>query len=105
MPIVLYRYIQQWCQEHGWTDLFIEQRQFWAFPPGSFIPVPVPARAIERFYTKYRPTPQAKALSLSVAAVALGTAVLTALTLSPVPLLLGFGFCAITVALLEPEYL
>jgi hypothetical protein len=105
MPIVLYRYIQQWCQEHGWTDLFIEQRQFWAFPPGSFIPVPVPASAVKRFYAKYRPTTQVRVLSLSVMGVALGAVVLTVLTLSPVPLLLGFGCCAIAVALLEPEYI
>jgi hypothetical protein len=105
MPIVLYRYIQQWCQEHGWTNLFIEQRQFWAFPPGSFVPVPVPTSAIERFYAKYRPTTQTRVLNLSVMGVALGSVMLTALTLSPIPLLLGFGCCAIVVALLEPEYI
>jgi hypothetical protein len=105
MPIVLYRYIQQWCQEHGWTDLFIEQRQFWAFPPGSFIPVPVPTSALKRFYAKQYPTRQAKVLSLSVVGAALGAVTIAALTLSPVPLLLGFGCCAIAVALLEPEYI
>jgi hypothetical protein len=105
MPRVLHRYIQQWCQEHGWTDLFIEQRQFWAFPPGSFIPVPVPTSAIKRFYANQYPTRQAKVLSLSVVGAALGAVTITALTLSPVPLLLGFGCCAIAVALLEPEYI
>jgi hypothetical protein len=105
MPRVLYRHIQQWCQEHGWTDLFIEQRQFWAFPPGSFIPVPIPASAIKHFYAQHYSSPQAKILSLSVVGVALGAVMTTALTLSPIPLLLGFGCCAIAVALLEPEYI
>ncbi|MCG9893082.1 MAG: hypothetical protein MH252_18665 [Thermosynechococcaceae cyanobacterium MS004] len=105
MPNVLYQYLQHWCQEQGWTDLFIEHRQFWAFPPGSFMPVPVPRSAIERFYDKHTLSPQAKILSLAVLVLALGAIAWTALTLSPIPLLLGFACCAIAVGLQEPEYL
>jgi hypothetical protein len=104
MPRVLYQFIQQWCKEHNWTDLFVEQQQFWAFPPDSFIPVPIPVSAIERFYAKRRSAPRFKVTSLSAVGAALSTVALTMLTFSPVPLLLGFGCCVIAVALLEPDY-
>jgi hypothetical protein len=103
MPKVLHQYIQQWCQEHGWTDLFVEQRQFWAFPPGSVLPVPVPTRALEGFYNEREMTPQVGLLNLCSIGVALCAILLTVITLSPVPLLAAFGCCAIAVALLEEE--
>ena len=105
MPKVLHRYIQQWCQEHGWTDLFVEQRQFWAFPPGAVIPVPVPIQALEGFYAEQEMTPQVGLLNLSSIGAALSAVFLTVLTLSPIPLLAAFGCCAIAVALLEEEYI
>jgi hypothetical protein len=103
MPKVLHQYIQQWCQEHGWTDLFVEQRQFWAFPPGAVLPVPVPTQALERFYAEREMTPQVGLLNLSSIGAALSAVLLTVLTLSPIPLLAAFGCCAIAVALLEEE--
>jgi hypothetical protein len=24
-------WIQEWCQENGWTDLFTVRREYWAF--------------------------------------------------------------------------
>jgi hypothetical protein len=105
MSRVLHQYIQQWCQAHGWTDLFVEQRQFWAFPPGSVLPVPVPTYALEGFYSAYEMTPQVGLLNLSSMGVTLGAVLLTVVTLSPVPLLVAFGYCAIAVALLEEDRL
>lgn len=40
------QWIADWCQEHGWTDVFIECRQFWAFPPGAVLPQPIPAEVL-----------------------------------------------------------
>jgi hypothetical protein len=102
---VLHQYIQQWCQEHGWTDLFVEQRQFWAFPPGSVLPVPVPTHALEGFYRTYEMSPQVGLLNLSSITITLVAVLLTVVTLSPVPLLIAFGYCAIAVALLEEDRL
>jgi hypothetical protein len=103
MPRVLHQYIQQWCQENGWTDLFVEQRQFWAFPPNAVLPVPVPTQALKGFYAEREMTPQVGLLNLSALGAALGAVFLTVFTLSPVPLLAAFGCCAIAVALLEEE--
>ncbi|WP_404784800.1 hypothetical protein [Altericista sp. CCNU0014] len=105
MPRVLHQYIQQWCQEHGWTDLFVEQRQFWAFPPGSVLPVPVPTHALEGFYSEREMSPHVCLLSLSSIGLSLLSVFLTVRTLSPVPLLAAFGCCAIAAALLEEERL
>jgi len=39
--------IQKWCKNSGWTDLFVQEGQFYAFPPGAVIPLPVPTEAIK----------------------------------------------------------
>jgi len=39
--------IQKWCENSGWTDLFVQEGQFYAFPPGAVIPLPVPTEAIK----------------------------------------------------------
>lgn len=83
--------------------MFIEQRQFWAFPPGSVLPVPVPTHAIEGFYSTREMLPQVGLLNLFSVGVTLGAVLLTVVTLSPVPLLLAFGCCAIAVAILEED--
>jgi hypothetical protein len=103
MPKVLHQYIQQWCQENGWTDLFVEQRQFWAFPPNAVLPVPVPTHALEGFYAEREMTPQVGLINLFSIGAALGAVFLTEFTQSPIPLLAAFGCCAIAVALLEEE--
>jgi hypothetical protein len=100
----LHQYIQQWCEDHGWTDLFMEQCQFWAFPPGSVIPSPVPSHALEKFYRIRKVPAPVKFLNISAFALALGSAVLTIWTGSPIPLVSAFGFCAIAVALAEEEW-
>lgn len=39
--------IQTWCENNGWTDYFIYNREFYAFPPNAVIPVPIPIRLIK----------------------------------------------------------
>lgn len=34
--------IRQWCEDNNWTDLFIHENKFYAFPPHAVIPLPVP---------------------------------------------------------------
>lgn len=41
------RHIKKWCENSGWTDSFVQKGQFYAFPPGAVIPLPVPTAAIE----------------------------------------------------------
>lgn len=28
-----------WCDQRGWTDLFVNECRFWAFPPGAVLPL------------------------------------------------------------------
>lgn len=34
--------VRQWCKDNNWTDLFIHENKFYAFPPHAVIPLPVP---------------------------------------------------------------
>ena len=34
--------VRQWCEKNNWTDLFIHENKFYAFPPHAVIPLPVP---------------------------------------------------------------
>lgn len=36
------QWIADWCEEHGWTDWFPQQRSYWAFPPHAVMPTPSP---------------------------------------------------------------
>ena len=34
------QWIEAWCVENGWTDLFIERGgNYWAFPPGGVMQI------------------------------------------------------------------
>lgn len=44
------RRIRQWCADNNWTDLFIHENKFYAFPPNAVIPLPVP---IEEYQTSH----------------------------------------------------
>ena len=37
---------QDWCNAHGWTDLFFQEGQFYGFPPSAVIPTPIPKEAL-----------------------------------------------------------
>jgi hypothetical protein len=39
--------IQTWCENNGWTDYFIHDGEFYAFPPEAVIPVPIPMQLIK----------------------------------------------------------
>jgi len=47
MDNLIERHIKKWCEDSGWTDLFVHQRQFYAFPPGAVVPLAVPTKVIE----------------------------------------------------------
>ena len=33
---------QKWCDSNGWTNMFIQEGKFYAFPPSAVIPQPLP---------------------------------------------------------------
>ncbi|MEM9136046.1 MAG: hypothetical protein AAGB01_01670, partial [Cyanobacteria bacterium P01_F01_bin.42] len=74
----LYPYLMQWCQENGWTDLFVERYEFWAFPPGSVLPLPLPNSVLEDIHSRHYGSLK---YSLSYAGVLLGTGIALALSI------------------------
>lgn len=42
MDKLLEKNLNRWCQDNGWTNLFTQEGQFYAFPPGAVIPLPLP---------------------------------------------------------------
>lgn len=37
---------QKWCESNGWTDMFIQSGEFYAFPPSAVIPQPLTESAL-----------------------------------------------------------
>ncbi len=96
-------WIQDWCQENGWTDLIIEGSQYWAFPPGAVMPEPIPTKVLRLIKVEKGLSTSEKIWSMAGIIVSVMGVILTYLMKSPMPLVLAFAFGAITVALLEVE--
>jgi hypothetical protein len=96
-------WITEWCQNNGWTDLFIERHQYWAFPPGAVIPEPIPPDVLSLIKEEKGQSTQEKGWSIAAVVVSVMAIVLSYVLQSPMPIVLAFGFAAITVALLEVE--
>ncbi|MEO0375027.1 MAG: hypothetical protein AAF329_10465 [Cyanobacteria bacterium P01_A01_bin.17] len=101
MPQSLTGYVVGWCQEHGWTDLFVDHYQYWAFPPGAVMPLPVPTDVFEDFQgSRSRTAKSFYGLILAVSAIA---AVCSWLQQSPMPLVFAFCISAMAVGLLDEQ--
>lgn len=46
----IYKSVQRWCSENGWTKPFRSEGQFWAFPPDAVAPslLPLGMRELQR---------------------------------------------------------
>jgi len=91
-----------WCQENGWTDLFIEQYRLWAFPPGGVMPLPLPEGALQEISLSSELSPRQVMSQALVFAAAVGSILTSFATHSPIALVVGFAACAIAVGLGEP---
>ncbi|HBB34769.1 MAG TPA: hypothetical protein DDZ80_15600 [Cyanobacteria bacterium UBA8803] len=96
-------WLQQWCYENGWTDLYIEGYQYWAFPPGAVIPEPIPPEALQLIKAEKGLSGQEKLWSIGAVIVTVIAAILSYFLKSPMPMGLAFAFAAVTVGLLEFE--
>lgn len=97
-------WIQDWCQENGWTDLFKERSLYWAFPPGAVMPEPIPVKVLKLIKAEKGLCTQER-IWLAIAAAITCLCILSIYsTQCPLPLVLAFAFNAITVAQLEVEY-
>jgi hypothetical protein len=101
MPQSLTGYVVGWCQEHGWTDLFIDHYQYWAFPPGAVMPLPVPTDVLQDFQSN-RPQ-NATPLYVLILLLSGIAAVCSWLQRSPMPLVFAFCISAMAVGLLDEQ--
>jgi hypothetical protein len=97
------QWIQDWCDENGWTDLFIDRRRYWAFPPGAVMPLPVPDTALQAVKGQ-------KGLSFAERmwmGAAIGVTLVASASsywlASPMPLVTAFVVCALIVANLDED--
>ncbi len=97
-------WIQEWCQENGWTDLFIERyNNYWAFPPGAVMPEPIPPHTLRLIKASKGFSQEERIWSTTAIIVAIVATILSYLTQCPLPLVFAFAFGAVTVAQLEVE--
>ncbi|MFP4009998.1 MAG: hypothetical protein ACLFV6_18665 [Spirulinaceae cyanobacterium] len=97
-------WIQDWCQENGWTDWFMEPlNHYWAFPPGAVMPEPIPVSTLRAIKQERGMCGEERSLAISATLATVTAIALSYLTQSPMPLVLAFAFDAITVGRLEVE--
>lgn len=39
----------KWCQKNGWKEPFLVEGKYWAYPPGGYIPLPLPVQPFSKF--------------------------------------------------------
>ncbi len=97
-------WIEEWCEDNGWTDLFMERyNNYWAFPPGAVMPEPIPSQVLkliklEKGFTCEEKIWSALAFMCTIAAIASSF-----FFKCPMPLVFAFAFDAVTMAQLEVE--
>lgn len=97
-------WIQEWCEENGWTDLFIERySNYWAFPPGAVIPEPIPPQTLRLIKAEKGLCGQERLWIVSAGIATLLSIIMSYLLKSPMPIVFAFAFGAVTVAKLEVD--
>jgi hypothetical protein len=97
-------WIQEWCDEHGWTDLIRERyNHYWAFPPHAVMPEPIPSKTLRLIKAEKGFCFEEKlwlGIAIAVSVLAVG---LTWGLRCPMPIVFAFALDAITAARLEVE--
>lgn len=97
-------WIREWCQDNGWTELFIERRNnYWAFPPNGVMPLPIPKETLLEIKAEKGFSDQEKLWLTIVSIVAIVAIIATCLFQCPMPLVCDFGFTAIVIPHFEWE--
>jgi hypothetical protein len=97
------QWIADWCVENGWTDWFREQSKYWAFPPNSVMPVPIPTSVLRTIKTEKGLSGDERFWCLTALGSACVAATLGYLMGSPMPLVLAFAYSALVFAHLEDD--
>jgi hypothetical protein len=97
------QWIEDWCQDNGWTDWFLERSRYWGFPPNAVMPMPIPSQAL-RSIKASRGLCFEERVWCGVAVCSAAIAIAASYVMSsPMPLLAAFAFCAIITAQMEDE--
>jgi hypothetical protein len=97
-------WIREWCEENGWTDLFLERgSNYWAFPPGAVIPEPIPPHVLRFIKSQKGFCGEEKSWIIAASTISLLSLLVSYLMKCPMPIVFAFAFDAITVAQLEVE--
>jgi hypothetical protein len=99
------KWIEEWCQDNGWTDWFLECSRYWAFPPNAVMPVPIPVQVLQTIKAQKGMCFEEKVWSLAAVVSAIAGGICTYYMASPMPLMAAFAFCAITAARMEDDAL
>lgn len=97
-------WVQEWCNDNGWTDLFRERyNHYWAFPPGAVMPEPIPQKALRLIKSEKGLSSDEQLWLIAAAIVSISAIAMSYLWLSPMPIVFAFAFDAITCAQMEVE--
>jgi hypothetical protein len=94
-------WIQEWCENNGWSDWFLEHRNYWAFPPHGVLPLPIPKESLMELKARKGYSLQEKIWLGTIIIVTLMGILSSYFTNSPMPLVFAFAITAIIVADLE----
>jgi hypothetical protein len=97
-------WIQEWCDNNGWTDLFQERyNNYWAFPPNAVMPEPIPQKVLRLIKSEKGFSSNEQFWLLAVALISTIAIVFSYYLMCPMPVMLAFAFDAITFARMECE--
>ncbi|MGQ9866658.1 MAG: hypothetical protein ACUVSQ_10345 [Pseudanabaenaceae cyanobacterium] len=98
-------WILEWCQDNGWTDLFMERPpNYWAFPPNAVMPEPIPVTVLRTIKAQKGLSQDERFWAIAAVTTAAIGALGSVLWQCPLPLVVAFAFCALAVARLEVEF-
>lgn len=99
-----YTWIEDWCRDNGWTELFVPQKNnYWAFPPNAVMPMPIPTQVLRQIKTEKGLSREERRWATIATSLAIFAAGLSYLAESPMPIVAAFAFCAFIVAHMEVE--
>ena len=97
-------WIDEWCQENGWTDLFVERCcNYWAFPPSSVMPLPIPDKTLRAIKNAKGMSDDEKSWTFAAIAISCLASIFSFILKNPLPMTCAFGCVAFIVGQLEIE--
>ena len=98
-------WIQEWCDTNGWPDVFQERcNHYWAFPPGGVMPEPIPQKVLRLIKLEKGFSSNEQSWLIAAAAISAIALIVSYLWFTPMPIVLAFGFDAVTFARMECEF-